>query len=65
MGMPVGDYLAITEELRQARFSDAAPVLVRQRMFKTPDPEKTQRPLGESGCGWQSDTGGGRELGIE
>lgn len=37
MGMPVGDYLSITQELGQARFVNGAPVLVRTRMFKTPE----------------------------
>ena len=37
MGMPVGDYLALTQELGQGRFSDASAMLVRQRMFKTPE----------------------------
>ena len=37
MGMPVGDYLSIIQELGQARFSNAAPVLIRSRMFKTPE----------------------------
>ena len=35
MGMPVGDYLAIVAALPEARFEDAADLIVRLRMVKT------------------------------
>ena len=37
MGMPVGDYLAIVEALPDANFVDAADLIVRLRMVKTPE----------------------------
>ena len=37
MGMPVGDYLAIVQALPDATFEDAADLIVRLRMVKTPE----------------------------
>ena len=37
MGMPVGDYLSIVQALPGARFEDAADLIVRLRMVKTPE----------------------------
>ena len=37
MGMPVGDYLAIVQALAEASFEDAADLIVRLRMVKTPE----------------------------
>ena len=37
MGMPVGDYLSVVGALPDADFIDAAPVLLRLRMVKTPE----------------------------
>ena len=35
MGLPVGDYLAITRSLPEARFVDAADVIIKTRMVKS------------------------------
>ena len=37
MGMPVGDYLSVVEALPQARIRDAAELLIKLRMVKTPE----------------------------